>query len=54
MTIAGWIIMSVSLTVVIGLVSFCLYRVFTLPPVEAEEHLKAPLEIETPDQASPE
>lgn len=49
MTIAGWIIMGVSLTAVVSLVSFCFIRVMLLPPVEVEEHLKGPLEIDTRD-----
>lgn len=53
MTAAGWTIMIVSVTSVLTLVGFCLVKVLTLPPVEAEEHLKAPLEIETPDLKRP-
>jgi len=49
MTPGGWTIMLLSVGSVLVLVSFCLYRVFTLPPREAEEHLKGPLEIETGD-----
>ena len=49
MSPAGWTIMIVSVTSVLALVSFCLFKVLTLPPVEVEEHLKAPLEIETGD-----
>ncbi len=44
----GWIVMLVSVGAVVALVSFCLYRVLTLPPVE-EEHIKGPLEIDTGD-----
>jgi hypothetical protein len=54
MTTAGWIIMIASVTFVLALTAFCMYRVLTLPPVEVEEHLKAPLEIETPDLKRPE
>ena len=40
--------MLVSVGSVLSLVSFCLYRVLSLPPVE-DEHLKGPLEIDTRD-----
>jgi hypothetical protein len=49
MTPAGWAIMIVSVGSVLLLTGFCLYRVLTLPPQVAEEHLKAPLEIDTRD-----
>ncbi len=49
LTPAGWIIMIVSMTTVLALVSFSLYKVLTLPPVEVEEHLKAPPDIDTGD-----
>jgi hypothetical protein len=49
MTPAGWTIMIVSVGSVLTLTAFCLYRVLTLPPTVAEEHLKAPLEIDTGD-----
>lgn len=48
LTTAGWIVMIVSVGTVLALVSYCLFRVLTLPPVE-EEHLKGPLEIDTGD-----
>jgi hypothetical protein len=48
MTPAGWIIMLVSVTAVLTLVSFCLYRVLKLPPVEIE-HLHGPTDIDTGD-----
>jgi hypothetical protein len=44
----GLIVMLASVGSVLVLVSFCLYRVLTLPPVE-EESLKGPLEIDTRD-----
>ena len=50
MTPMGWIVMLLSVGSVISLVSFCVYRVLQLPPVEVEEHLKGPLEIDTGDQ----
>lgn len=49
MTVGGLIVMSLSVCSVLTLVTFCLYRVLTLPPVEVEEHLKGPLEIDTQD-----
>ena len=49
MTVAGWIVMIVSVGSVLTLATFCLVRVLTLPPVEVEEHIKGPLEIDTRD-----
>ena len=49
MTPGGWIVMIVSVSSVLCLVSFCLVRVLSLPPVEVEEHIKGPLEIDTGD-----
>ena len=49
MTPAGWAIMIVSVGCVLALTGFCLYRVLTLPPEVAEEHLKGPLTIDTGD-----
>lgn len=49
MTAAGWIVMIFSVGAVLILVGYCLIRVLTLPPVEVEEQLKGPLEIELPD-----
>lgn len=46
---AGWTVMIVSLSSVLSLVSYCLFRVLTLPPVDVTEHLKAPLDIDTRD-----
>ncbi|WP_261344958.1 hypothetical protein [Roseiconus nitratireducens] len=34
---AGWIVMIASVGSVISLLSFCLYRVLTLPPVPDED-----------------
>lgn len=45
---AGLATMILSVGSVLTLVSFCLYRVLTLPPVE-EESIKGPLEIDTGD-----
>ena len=49
MTDGGWIVMGLSVCSVLTLVSFCLFRVLTLPPVDVEEHLKGPLDIDTHD-----
>jgi len=49
MTPAGWAIMIVSVSSVLALVFFCMYRVLTLPPQVIEEHLKGPLTIDTGD-----
>ena len=53
MTGAGWAIMISSISFVLGLTVFCFYRVLTLPPMEVEEHLKAPLDIDTGDTRNP-
>ena len=53
MTGAGWAIMISSISFVLGLTAFCFYRVLTLPPMEVEEHLKAPLDIDTGDTQIP-
>ena len=50
---AGLVVMVVSIGAVLSLVSFCLYKVFSLPPVEVEEHVKGPLEIDTGDVSDP-
>jgi hypothetical protein len=52
MTVAGWSIMIVSITGVFSLCVFCVSRVLSLPPNVAEEHLKAPLDIDTHDLES--
>jgi hypothetical protein len=41
--------MIVSVGSVLALTAFCLVRVLTLPPEVVEEHLKAPLDIDTRD-----
>jgi hypothetical protein len=45
----GWAIMVASVGSVLALTFFCVYRVLTLPPQVAEQHLKGPLEIDTGD-----
>ena len=54
MTAAGWIVMILSVGSVLTLVTFCMYRVLSLPPVEVEEHVKGPTDIDTQDTADPE
>ena len=49
MNFGGFVVMSLSVGSVLALVSFCLYRVLTLPPVEVDEHLKGPPDIDTRD-----
>ena len=41
MNTAGWMVMILSIGTVVTLMVFCLYRVLTLPSVEAEEELEA-------------
>lgn len=48
MTVAAVIVMSLSVGSVLTLVSYCLYRVLTLPPIEMQD-IKGPLEIDTRD-----
>ena len=48
MTLAGGIIMVLSVGAVVALTTFCVVRVLSLPPVELED-LKGPLEIDTGD-----
>ncbi len=45
--------MIVSVGSVLALTAFCFYRVLTLPPQVIEEHLKAPLDIDTKDTHQP-
>lgn len=48
MTWQALTVMLISVGAVLTLVSFCLYKVLSLPPVEMED-LKGPLEIDTRD-----
>ena len=48
MTTAGVIVMTLSITTVIGLVSYCTYRVLNLPAVDLED-IEGPLTIDTHD-----
>lgn len=52
MTPAGWTVMIVSVGAVLTLMSYCLYRVLTLPPADVEAHLEAPPDIDTGDTES--
>jgi hypothetical protein len=52
-TLAGWTIMIASISSVCAVTIFCFYRLFTLPPQEVIEHVKAPLDIDTKDTADP-
>jgi hypothetical protein len=45
--------MIVSITGVLGLVSFCMYRVLTLAPAEVSDTMKTPLDIDTGDIQDP-
>lgn len=47
MTVPGSVVMIVSIGFVVFLAVFCFYRVITTP--KSEEHLHAPLEIDTGD-----
>ena len=49
LTAGGWVVMCLSVGSVLALVSFCLYRVLSLPPADIDEHLKGPLDIDTGD-----
>jgi uncharacterized membrane protein len=52
MNTGGWIMMTLSVGSVLALITFCVARVLALPPME-EDHLKAPLDIDTGDKADP-
>jgi hypothetical protein len=49
LTLGGTLVMCASVGSVLALVIFCLTRVLLLPPVDVEQHLKGPLEIDTHD-----
>ncbi|HEX6963936.1 MAG TPA: hypothetical protein VF175_18860 [Lacipirellula sp.] len=48
MTPSAWTVMLISVSAVLALTAFCIYRVLSLPPVE-DEDLKGPLKIDTRD-----
>jgi hypothetical protein len=43
LTLGGWIVMVLSVGSVLSLVSFCLIRVLSLPPIEIDQHLEGPV-----------
>ena len=45
----GWTVLVISVSTVLSLAGYCLYRVLTLPPVEMED-LHGPLDIDTRDR----
>lgn len=45
----GWTVLVLSVSTVLSLVGYCLYRVLNLPPVEMED-LHGPLDIDTRDK----
>lgn len=45
----GWIVMLLSVGSVLSLVTFCVTKVLSLPPVDVEESLVSELEIDTRD-----
>jgi hypothetical protein len=49
MTLAGWILMVSSVGFVLGLTTFCFYRILRTP--EPREHVHAPLDIDTHEKA---
>lgn len=46
---AGWTVMLLSVGSILTVVTYCLYRVLSLPPMEVEEHLKGITDIDTKD-----
>lgn len=48
MTAAGWLIMTTSVVGVAAWCGYCVYRVLTLPPHVAEEHVRQGLDIDNP------
>lgn len=53
MTALGWLMMVASVSSVLALAAFCLFRVLTLPPSEVEHLAAAPLEIDKDDTREP-
>lgn len=49
MTTLGWSIMLTSVVGVAASCAYCVYRVLTLPPHDAEEHIHSRLEVEIGD-----
>jgi len=50
MQIGGWFMMILSVGSVVLLFFWCLYRVLTLEPADAEKHLHGELDIETHEE----
>jgi hypothetical protein len=50
MTLLGWIIMITSVGGVAISCVYCIYRVLTLPPAVAEEHVKSRVEIDAEER----
>ncbi len=48
MSYGALVVMMLSVGAVLALVSFCLYRVLTLPPIDMQD-IRGPLEIDTKD-----
>ena len=48
MSASGWVFMISSIGFVVGLVTFCLYRVLVQPA--AANHMHAPIDIDTQDK----
>lgn len=48
MTTQGWIFMVGSISFVLGLITFCFYKVLSKP--SAANHMHAPIEIDTRDR----
>lgn len=51
MSTGGWLMMLVSVGGVVCLFGWCLYRVLTLAPEDATEHLHGELDIETDEKS---
>lgn len=49
MTGAGWFIMVVSISSVMGLLAFSLFKILNLPAIEAEENIQSQPFIDTHD-----
>jgi hypothetical protein len=45
MTLAGWILMTASVSAILAFTAYCFYRVLRAPVVR--DHLHAPLDIDT-------
>ena len=49
MTLEGWLIMISSISAVLAAVTYCFYKVLTLPPADLEASLKCESRIDTGD-----